>query len=291
LINGETRQALAKVAKLIGLTRMKVRYDRGMKSLGLFNLYFTLLYFASGLLMSYAQGEIVVLPFLGALLFLINQRFFRVADDQSVIVVAASLFALAAMQAEPNWLTLLAVWLAVNPMGWLLSIQQLSKHGVGGDILVNAPYDHTALEAGLKSFLSDVKPGESVYFAFEDPDGKYSNIFDGYRVIHELPLQIASKNAFHLFPDWWAVAETNYEGAPQCWGRSVEHVVDNCRRWDADYAIIYQATGEQLHSRWTDQFSLLSEFDWGDYLHLLRGVHLWPCDQLTPKWFLLRLHA
>jgi hypothetical protein len=280
-------KAVTQILKLIGFTQKGVRYNYGMKNFGLMNTYFTSLYVAMGFLISYAQGHIVVLPFLGALVYLFNQRFFRVADEQSLIVIAASLFAISAIQAEPNWLTLLATWLAFNPLGSFLSIQQLGKRGGDSSILINEPFDHTPLMVGVEYFLRAVQPGDKVYCAFDDPNGKYSNIFDGYRVIHELPLNIASQKSFHLFPDWWAVAQTNYIGAPQCWGRSVDDVVDNCRRWDANFSIIYKATGDQLDSEWNNHFTLVSEFDWGDYLHLLRGVDLWPCDQPTPKWFLL----
>lgn len=288
LTSGGTSQALINVAKMIGVTKRKARYDRGMQRLGLMTLYFTALYLFSAVIMSVALGEIATLPFLAAILFLINQRFFRVADEQSLFVIATSLFAFTAIQADPNWLTMLAFWLAVNPMAWLLSIQRLSKDGGSGKILVNGPFDHSPLETGVESFLDAVPSGESVYFAFNDPKGQYWNIFDGYRVIHELPLQVASKNKIHLFPDWWAVAETNYEGAPQCWGRSIQDVVDNCERWRANYAIIYQETGSKLAEGWNNKFDLISEFDWGNYQHLLRAVDLWPQDKPTPKWFLLR---
>ena len=107
-------------------------------------------------------------------------------------------------------------------------------------------------------------------------------------MIHELPLQVASSKEVHLFPDWYAVLETNYEGAPECWGRSVDEVIENCDRWQVDFAIIYQEAGTDLDEQWTTDFHCVSEFDWADYLHLLRGVCLWPNDKPTPKWFLLQ---
>jgi hypothetical protein len=288
LISGGINRALISIAKLIGLSKRQVRYVRGMQRLGVVTLYFTALYLFSAALMSIALGEIAALPILGAMLFLINQRFFRVADEQSLIVISTSLFAFTAIQAEPNWLTMLAFWLAVNPIAFFLSIQRLSEDGGDGEILVNAPFDHTELENGVSAFLAAVDPGKRIYFAFEDPKGHYGNIFDGYRVIHELPLQVASKKEVHLFPDWWAVAETNYEGAPQCWGRALQEVEDNCQRWRADYAIIYQDSGSELAAGWTERFDLISEFDWGNYEHMLRGVRLWARDKPTPKWFLLQ---
>ena len=286
--SGGISRSLINVAKMIGVTKKKVRYDRGMQRLGLLTLYFTALYLVSAILISVALGEVATLPLLGAILFLINQRFFRVADEQSLIVITTTLFAFTAIQAEPSWLAMIALWLAVNPMAFLLSVQRLSPNGGDGKILVHAPFDHSEIESGLEEFLKPVAPGERIYTAFDDPNGQYGNIFDGYRVLHEFPLQVASKREVHLFPDWWAVAETNYEGAPQCWGRAVAEVEENCERWGADYAIVYQESGTRLSEQWDEAFENISEFDWADYQHLFRGVKLWPYDRPTPKWFLLR---
>jgi hypothetical protein len=68
----------------------------------------------------------------------------------------------------------------------------------------------------------------------------------------------------------------------------VNEVIENCDRWQADFAIVYQESGTDLDEQWTTDFHCVSEFDWADYRHLLRGVSLWPKDKPTPKWFLLR---
>lgn len=289
LIDGGLSQAVKNIAQVIGVTQRKVRYKRGMQQLALGTLYFLTLYLISSGLMSVSIGEIAALPLLGVILFLFNQRFMRVADDQSLIVIAVSLFTFTAIHSEPGWLSLTALWLAINPLGFVISIQRLGEDGSGdGKILINPPFDQTELEKAMHSFFEPVSRGESVYFAFEDPGGKYFNIFDGYRVIHELPLQVASRKEIHLFPDWWAVAETNYEGAPQCWGRSLDEVINNCQRWNARYAMIYQEAGSILEEKWNESFEFISEFDWGDYQYLFRCEQLWPKDKPTPKWFLLR---
>lgn len=290
IFDGGLTNALLNIAKLIGVTQKTVRYNRDMQRLSLTTIYFTGLYLFSAMLMTVGIEQVAVLPFLGAAMFLVNQRFLRVADEQSVILISASLFVFTAIQSEPNWLVMSSLWLAANPAGFFVSIQQMTRFGDGdGAILVNAPFDETELVTGIDEFLGVVSPGERVYFAFNDPGGRYSNVFDGYRVIHELPLMAASKKKIHLFPDWWAVAETNYEGATQCWGRSPEEVTDNCRRWEAEYAIIYQESGTDLDDIWVERFHLVSEFDWANYMHLLRGVDVWANGKPTPKWFLLRV--
>jgi hypothetical protein len=154
---------------------------------------------------------------------------------------------------------------------------------------VNLPFDSERIVVGLKKFLSPVPQLSSVYFAFEDPKNKYANIFDGYRVIHEAGLCAAAEKSIHLFPDWYAVAETNYEGAPQCWGRSVGEVVANCRYWRTSFAIIYQETGTEIDPKWLREFNCIAHFDWSDYVCLLRGWKVWDVRNSVPRWFLLKI--
>tara|TARA_B110000495_G_C23040504_1_gene623763 strand:+ start:1798 stop:3375 length:1578 start_codon:yes stop_codon:yes gene_type:complete len=289
LSKGGTVQAIKNTLKLIGTTQNEVRYKRDINSVSIFTIYLSLLYLFSTILLSFSIREIAILPLFGLFLFVINQCIFRVADQESLIMIIISLFALTALNAEPNTITIIALWCAVNPLGYFLSIQKRDKDSGFSSILVNPPFDHMELEKGLRAFLEPVRSGERVYFAFNDPQGRYNNVFDGYRVIHELPLQISSEKGIHLFPDWWAVAETNYEGSPQCWGRNHSEVLENCSRWHANYAIIYLSTGMDLSSKWNTNFELIGEFDWSDYLQYLRGVKLWPKSHSTPKWFLLKL--
>ena len=291
LETGGVKQTLSSMARTIGASKQNVRYLRNMQRISLKTTYFTVLYFFSALLVSFSLGELAILPILAAALFFVNQRFFRVADEESLMVITASLFSCTVIQAQPNLLTFLGFWLTLNPLAWLLSVQDLDHENGDGRILVRPPFDHTALEIGVTKFLAHVPPGSRIYFAFEDPEGRYDRIFDGYRVIHELPLQVASNKEVHLFPDWHAVVETNHEGAPQCWGRSLDEVIENCDRWGAGFAIIYQESGTDLDKRWAANFRCISEFDWAHYLYLFEGVRLWPTDKPTPKWFLLRRSA
>ena len=118
IFDGGLENALVSIAKAIGLTQKKVRYNREMNHFSLVTLYLTGLYFFSTIVMSFGIEQVAVLPLLGTALFLINQRFFRVADEQSVILVAVSLFVFTAIQSEPNWLVLcLCGWRGIRLVG------------------------------------------------------------------------------------------------------------------------------------------------------------------------------
>lgn len=287
--HGGLRRSLTNIAKLIGMTSRKVRYQREMNKLKVTNLYFFILYMVAALLLWFITDDMPELPLLGAVLFLINQHFFRVADVQSLIVLNVSLFTMVIIQHPHGWFYLLFLWLAASPFGLFVKTQEMSKETGRWPIIVNKPFDHSDILERIERFLGPVTPGESVYFAFSDPNGRYSNIFDGYRVILEVLLFASAKKGVHLFPDEWAVAETNYEGAPQCWGRSPKEVLENLGRWNSRYAIIYQNTGTELQPIWKETFREVSSFDWKELAPMLRGVNLWPERLPTPKWFLLEL--
>ena len=280
--------SLSETAKLIGLTSKKVRYKREMNKISNFSIYFLSLYAIGSFMLFFVSGKIPALAIIGLLVFFINQRFFRVADDQSMILLFLSLFTFHTVQQDGSLMLLLSLWLVSSPLPVFLSIQEPLKKNKFGEILIHRPLNHSNLEIEIENFFSPVRAGDSVYFAFSDPENTYRNCFDGYRFIIELPLYVASKNGFHLFPDWYAVTQTNYLGAPNCWGRNPKEVSDNMGRWHAKFAVIYQDSETDLEKKWLNQYELLSTFDWKEYLPMLRGVKMWDTGSATPKWFLLK---
>lgn len=91
-------------------------------------------------------------------------------------------------------------------------------------------------------------------------------------------------------PDLWAIFETNYQGAPDFWGRDVGPVLKNARFWKADYVIIYQNAGTPLESKWEEAgFKVLNKFSWADYDEDLRGSR--PYNGEPPDWWLMKKPA
>ena len=278
-------------AKLIGITSKKVRYNREMNKVSNYSIYFLILFSVGTFLLFNSTTVFPVLAIFGLIAFFINQRFVRVADEESMILLFLSLFAFHALQAENFFLALTSLWLVASPLPVFLSVQEPHLNCKLGKIIINPPFDHSRLEAHVKEFFSPVPKGESVYLAFSDPNNLYANIFDGYRHILEMPLYVASKNKFHLFPDWYSVSQTNYKGAPSCWGRSLEAVTENMTRWNAKFSVVYQKSGTELDHKWLRDYVLLSSFDWKDYVSYFRGFNLWSNEVNAPKWFLLKTSA
>ena len=281
-------ESLSETAKLIGLSSRKVRYNRAMSKVSNYTIYFLIIFSIGTLFLSLASDVFPVLAVFGMMTFFVNQRLLRVADEQSMIMLFLSIFAYYVIQQEDNLLAISALWLVASPLPVFLSVQEPLSKMKFGKIIINSPFDHSKLEFEIGNFFSPVRADDSVYFAFSDPKGMYQNCFDGYRRILEMPLYVASKKGFHLFPDWYAVTQTNYLGAPNCWGRNPEEVSENMGRWHAKFAVIYQDSETDLEKKWLNHYELLSTFDWKEYLPKFKGVKMWSTSSPTPKWFLLK---
>jgi hypothetical protein len=291
LSKGGPRTALLNIAKLIGLMPVGVRYKRTSMRFGVFNLYLIGLYGIGCGILWWAQKSVPTLPLTALVLFVVNQHLIRFADYQSVILLFVTVFAAWLMVASPSVLGLVALAVVVNPLPAFFGLCSIKRDRTMVRTQARQPFDHSRLQTGLETFLGSVPTGSRIYFAFEDPRGVYENLFDGYRNILELPLFIAASRGVHLFPDWYAVTETNYEGAPNCWGRTPESVLDNANRWGAAYAVVYQDSGTNLEDVWIHAgFRETACFDWGDWERELDGHHLW-ASNLPPRWYLLSIPA
>jgi hypothetical protein len=183
-------------------------------------------------------------------------------------------------------LLLIPYWLAISPLTRFLLI-----HGKSSSFVVPpklSPFRIGKIVEVVEEFLVPVEQGERVIMAFDNPNGVYENIFDGYRRMLEVPLYVASRKEIHYFPDWWAVSETNYEGAPNIWGRSLWEVNENVSRWSCDYVVIYQNQRTELEKHWEKAgYQVMNVLDWSEYINELRGVIPW--KSVTPKWWLLKV--
>ncbi len=278
--NGNLSESFLSTGKLIGLVHSKVRYKRTSMRMSLFNIYFIVLY-GSGLILIWgSKGVMPMYLLVSYLLFIFNQRFIRFADGQSVIVVFTLVAALEVLIMPFNIIALLGLVIIANP---LARVFQLGKH-LRPEVF--KPFDIEKLLVPMRNFL-DIPRHSKVYFAFDDPEGIYENLFDGYRILLEVPLLVAAEKEFHLFPDWYAVQETNYLGAPSIWGRSKATVEKNLGYWSAGYVIVYQENMD-LDKEWIDSFDLISMFSWKDYHFNLEQIYSRDNICKHPFWFLLK---
>lgn len=286
MIRGQSVMAgVTGIAKLIGVSGRGAKYKRNLTEFNPVSLYFLVIYAVACGLIWYDHGEPPALVIAALATFVVNQYLVRFADIQSMIILFVSAAA-ATVMVEPSELVALAgLVLAANPIPAALGGGLWrSTHSVVRPPVVS-PFDHSELHRAMSAFL-EVPTGSRVLFAFDDPGDDYAKIFDGYRLLMELPLLVASEKGVHLMPDWYAVTETNYPDAPSFWGRDPDAVRANMARWDADRVIVYQDSGTELDPAWSSGYKVIATFDWGEWATALGSARLWATDR-PPKWWLL----
>lgn len=286
LIVKDLKSSFLNVMRAIGMYSKGAEYkhSHNLKAT-ITSVYFLLIYGQFLVVLYLITGKLSVLFLTGLLLFLINSSLImRFLDLQSAYMLMFSL-ATAEIIQLPDPRLLLSYWILISPLPLLIPFPFVKK--VLDIVPPAAPFYIRKLKQGMEVFLGEVRPGERVLMALDNPEGLYQKLFDGYRALLELPYYIASEKGFHFMPDNWAVFESNYEGAPDFWGRDLVSVLKNAAFWKADYVVVYQDSGTQLNSEWESAgFKVLSKFSWLDYEKELNGVR--PYDGNTPDWWLLR---
>ena len=193
-----------------------------------------------------------------------------------------------ALSNEPSFVIFLAGLILLNPIAMVMDIHNVDELDTPGTIAIFQPFDHSKAISLVTDFVRKVaKPGR-ILFCYEDPCGKYENLFDGYRNFHELLLNTAAETDLHVIPDWYAVSETNYVGARQIWGRNPNEAMANCESLSAPNLIVYQEANTELDDKWSKDFKLMAVLDWSEPKNLaLFGEGFWSKTEGPPKWFLL----
>jgi hypothetical protein len=283
----DLKTTILSVVKAIGISDRSAKYKRtSSQAFGIVQIYWLLIYSQFAVFFYELNSQISPLFLTAIVLFILNSTYVRFADLQSIHMLLFSM-ATAMIIQKPEPLLLLSYWVLAAPLPIMLGGGIPSMQQEFDRLPKLAPFSVKNLREGMEIFLEFVKPGERVLMAFEDPNGIYEKIFDGYRVLLELPLQVSAKKAVHFMPDWWAVFELNYEGAPELWGRDIETVQANVLTWKADYVVIYQDSQTELSPEWQKAgFEVLSHFSWYDYEKDLGTCR--PYSGKTPDWWLLK---
>ena len=282
---GSIIKTLSNIFKAIGITNREVKYSRkGTMRLGTSKIYRFVIYVQFVIVFLCITGNFPVLLILFFLLSVINVKYFRFADDQSmdILIVTVSASLMLSLSKESIWL-IISYWLLISPLP-LLSGYYGFKYNAIVPVLV--PVDIRPILDATEMFLSPAKKGSRILMAFDDPGGQYERLFDGYRYLIDIPKYAATKKEIHFFPDWWGVFEVNYEGAPDFWGRDVEDIQKQMKNWEADYVIVYQESDTVLERKWTDAgFRELTHISWKKF-DTFFGEDF-PFTEPVPDWWLL----
>jgi hypothetical protein len=284
LFKQKLAESVAQTGKIIGLFRTNVKYKREMR-LGIRQIYCMVI--AAQFLIAYwaIAGIFPWILLIAIFAYFINTRFLRLADTQNVFMLTMSISTFLILQSEQkDWILLLSYWISISPIPAFTGIPRYKSFFT---VPVLKPFHITPLLKDMEHFLQSVKKDQRVLMAFENPGDNYDMIFDGYRVLLELPLYVAARKCFHFMPDWYGIFELNYEGAPHFWGREPATVLKQMQTWTADYVVVYQKSGTELNNKWQNaNFEIISHFSWAKYEKKLQCIK--PYVGCTPDWWLLQ---
>lgn len=280
------KKSLIRTIKSIGISSVGVKYKRiSSKAVSKTFILFLILYSQFFVILFFINGSIDYIWIIGMLIFIINSLFVRFADVQSLYMLMFSLATYIAITSTSP-LIVLSYWLVISPPSYVLGDR---VKGSPIDLLPPLkPFNVSKIIDKVSAFLEPIDKNEKVLFAFNDPNGKYDNVFDGYRTLLELPLYVATARKFLLFPSWWAVFENNFNGANEFWGRDISDVKENVNKYNANYVIAYNQNEDEIKSFLFEKYELINEIDWENLLNELQFQSVWEADH-PPKWSLYKV--
>lgn len=291
LSSGILRETFVETAKAIGAQRSKAKYVRSASSNSFWNLAMRLFplvfYVLLGSVVQYESGGVglvLLCYWVSLFLFFLNASgLFRFADPWSFSAIIASV-STALVLSNFSWFAFAAFLLAINPIPFILAWQ-------GGEALDivprRKPFPVYLILEKVRHFLEDIKPSDKILMSFEDPDGDYNKIFDGYRRICEAAFYVSTEKKANIFPDFYAVFDNNHEGAIEFWGRDAVAVNTRSKQFKASWVIMYDTESSRLN---LDEYNLKlhATLSWEQFDSLFKGHSPYP-ESKHPTWYLMRV--
>lgn len=284
---GDWKIAIQNILQVIGVIRSpKIKYKRYIKWGKLIrDVYFLILYLQFLLVYFLLTKQLSLLFMMGLTIYFLNIHFLRFADEQSMYMLMMSLATVLLLQTK-EMLLIPSYWILISPLPRSLDLIFLKN--VFDQVPKFSPFYIRRLFEGMEEFLKTVRSDQKILMAFDDPQGNYNKIFDGYGILIQLPFYICSQKEILFMPNWTGIFESNTCSAPNLWGRTPPQVMDNVRYWGIDYVILYIKEGEGLNEDWEKLgFEIKGKFSWRDYDNDMKGIR--PYHGNVPDWWLLKV--
>ena len=183
LENGEIKSSISNVAKAIGITKKNVKYTR--KKITIFDiswLYLFAIYLQFIICFYVFNNNIPLLLIASVMIWIINSKFLRFCDDQPIhmLILSNAIAVIIQSNIQNIWL-LISFWIIASPVPLLASFFPSQKCLV--IVPIFKPFNIMPIINEMESFLSVVKQDERVIMAFDEPQGEYERVFDGYRIL------------------------------------------------------------------------------------------------------------
>jgi len=283
---GNFAASLRMLRAAVGSDRRRSKYKHTMAPLTRgWSFYHAAIFFQFLAVFVWTTREVPTLYVAAVVLFFVNRSFIKFHDVQSTQIMVVTTATASLLSNFDPWM-LPSFWLLVSPLHQSVHVT-FKQNRILPTLTMppTSPFDVSPMLARARAFFAPVPQGGRVLMAFDNPAGLYDSVFDGLRWHFELLRYATAEREILLFPDWFAVFELNFEGAPEYWGRSPREVFDNAKRAGAGYCVVYDRTSEEQRLRQIEAgldpnpfaefnavgFELLADFDWTEAASLLRG--------------------
>lgn len=286
-------ESIYSTAKGIGLVR-KSKYKRKISIFGYNTIFHIMLdAFAIFYYHNVSQDLNIIMITWSIIKFLNLSNIVRFADISTVNMVSISVYISSLLKTGINNFTDYIVLLILlnHPIPFLEMTQVLFKDVK--ELFVppkRKPFDISPVVKAFEDFLSGIKDGSRIFFAFPDPKGKYENIFYGERVLLEPLFYVANLKNIHVFPDWLAVFQTNYEGAQNIWVRDYkfQNFSEDIKKLKLelgfDYLIVSNFSGRENIQPILKSYKIISVLHWEDIQEAVKEKLF----ENPPTWYLLK---
>ena len=170
------------------------------------------------------------------LLFLLNDKFLRFADTQTTEFVLFLSGLIDSIFFSQSYLVFI-------PLGFWLLLPFMYKTGTLSRLDPLRPVRPLTLESVTTpaiAFFSKLKPNTRILLCFKSPQGRYENLFCGFRHSVELAVYSGIQNKLCVFPNFYMIFTHNKFNDDEPWVESISSISATAHRLNAEYAIIYK---------------------------------------------------
>lgn len=285
-LNKANRKSAASLKQGVGATN-DVKYKRkNSKGFGVVEWYHLILIAQFGGYSYYLTETIPWLLIGCCLLYIINAKFIRFADIQSIYLSILSI-SLPMILNQYDVLYLVSFWLMIAPIPRITGFYSYPK--ILDVMPVMKPYNLEPIVLEIEHLISEVKEGDKLLLAYKNPENLFENIFDGYRALVEGISFVCNEKRVHMLPDWWYINDNNFAEAENVWGVNPISVKENMKKLGCAFAIVYHDQKNKIDwSIWESQGLILkSSMDWGKFKDDFYSHKKMKVANL--KWYLIEL--
>lgn len=199
----------------------------------------------------------LLLLIIAFILYINNELFIRFADQQTFYILFITLIMFSVLELNSiDCILFISFFIANYPVYALLANVKVTNNSLIRPFSRKPYFTKNCIEA-MSSMFSVIPSYSRILVAYKNPEGQYSNIFNGHGVFNE-PLQYAANiNDLCIFPDLYMVISNNTEDSDESfWVNSEDEAFFYMKKNYIKYLILPSFYNE----KWENKFKHIREY-------------------------------